>query len=317
MSRRLCLHTIAALLALSIGIAKADTFNTFSIGNSLTVDSNIQVLTDLGAAKGITVSAAQAIHSGVGLDFLWSNPTQLDTGTSYTTGLANTLNAVTLEPFISPLAGTTGDAARTVDFMNFAQTANPANVNTQFYIFARWSEQSTWNPAVMGTNQGYDHQWSTLYDPNDTTFGTTETGDYFNKLITAVRASQPTNMKPIELIPTGFVFDAIDKTLTNGGLTGLAAAGGMPALYRDNLHLSELGQFIASTTFYATILHENPIGMTPPSEFPGLDTQTVSDLEKIIWNTVTTTADTGVSVPEPTSLALLSIVAACAMRRRR
>ena len=322
MSRRFCLLSVAALLFAFVSTSSASNFTFFSVGNSLTVDSNIQAITDLAAADGINVTAAQHIHSGVGLDYMWNNPTDLTTGTSYTTGLANPLNAVTLEPFLGKLTdvntGTpptdSGDVNRTVDFMNFAKNANAANVNTQFYIFARWSEQSTWNPSFgAAAPGGYHNQWSTLYDP--TNLATTEAGDYFNQLITQVRAAQPQDMKPIELIPTGFVFDAIDQALSKGQLSGLAAAGGMPALYRDELHLSELGQFIATTTFYSTIFHEDPVGVTPPSEYPGLDATTVSDLESIIWNVVSTNPDTG--VPEPASLSLLAIGAACVLYRPR
>jgi hypothetical protein len=320
MSRRLCLHTIVALVVVSIGMAKADTFTTFSIGNSLTVDSNIQAMSDMAATKGITVSANQAIHGGVGLDFLWNNPTMLDTGTPYTTGLSTALNAVTLEPFLGglslPATGTpptdAGDVNRITDFMNFAATSNPANVNTQFYVFARWQEQSGWNPTFGGSG-GYAAQWNTPYNA---TTNNNQTGDYYAQLLTAVHTAQPQNMKPVELIPTGFVFAAIDQALNNGQLPAIAAAGGMPSLYRDELHLSELGQFIASTTFYSTIFHEDPTGMAPPTEFPGLDSTTVNQLESIIWN-VETTNSSLTGVPEPTSLALVSLIAVGALRRRR
>jgi hypothetical protein len=90
----------------------------------------------------------------------------------------------------------------------------------------------------------------------------------------------------------------------------------MQSLYRDELHLSELGQFIANTTFYSTILHENPTGMSPPTDFPGLDATTVGQLESIIWN-VETTNSSLTGVPEPTSLALVSLIAVGALRRRR
>jgi hypothetical protein len=46
----------------------------------------------------------------------------------------------------------------------------------------------------------------------------------------------------------------------------------------------------------------------PPADYPGLDPATVSELESIVWKTVTTTPGTGI-VPEPSSLILLASAA--------
>ena len=68
-----------------------------------------------------------------------------------------------MEPFFSPLTGSTGDSSRILDFMNYASRqddwphapgrqcwrpypGNPANANAQYYIFARWSQDSSWAP---------------------------------------------------------------------------------------------------------------------------------------------------------------------------
>ena len=103
----------------------------------------------------------------------------------------------------------------------------------------------------------------------------------FQKLLSSVRAAQPTDIKPIELIPVGHVFDAIDQRINAGGLPGLG--GSIANLYAPdtfgNLHLNLLGRFVATTTFYATIFAKDPEGMVPPSaDYPGLDPATVSEL---------------------------------------
>jgi hypothetical protein len=322
MSRPIGFFTIvAAFLFIGVAGAQASTFTFFSVGNSLTQDSSNQGLLDMATADGFTTSYSRQIHAGASLSTIWNTPNNFgktlfpNNGASYSTALALAQNVVTLEPFQSPLTGTgtipltalsgdIGDIDNTVNFMNFALANNAANVNTQFYIFARWTSTDAFAP-------GYDEAWNKTYDPNDSTFFTTQTADYFNKLITAVRAAQPQNMKPIELIPTGFVFDAIDKQLRAAGMDSTAITS---LLYQDDLHANELGSFIAEATFAATIFKTDPEGMAPPAEFPDLTAAQVAPYETTIWNVVNSTNFTG--VPEPTTLTLAGIVGLFAVRRR-
>ena len=149
-----------------------------------------------------------------------------------------------MEPFFSPLSGSTGDSARIFDLMNYASgkaspghtppgisvatnPGNPANANAQYYIFARWSQDSSWAPPPSnpplgspGHHSGYHEAWSKSYVSGDGG-NTTMTSDYFRKLLSSVRASQPTDIKPIELIPVGHVFDAIDQANQRRRIHGL------------------------------------------------------------------------------------------------
>lgn len=269
---------LVGLMLFCLSAARADIY-TYSIGNSLTVDSNVAGMAEMAASRGTTVHADRHIHAGVRLDYIWDHPyTTTETpyfAGSYPTALAGyTWNAVTVQPFYQYLNGVGGDADITVRFMNLARQGNPANVNTQFYIFARWPELGTFSPT-------YGDIWNSNYAGDNG--ATTATVDFNRQIIDKVRKLQPQDMPPIQLIPTGHVLAEIDRQIRSGDLTGVTS---IVDFYRDNTHLSVLGCFVASMTFYATIFDDNPLGLTPPTGFPAFDPSLVADLQTIIWNVV-------------------------------
>ena len=355
MNRTKCALSVVAFLAVNVAVTRADSngFAYFAVGNSLTQNSDFRVVDDIATLNGINVNTTTTgnnIRAGQGLDNLWRVHTGI-TGTPYTTALSNAYNAVTLEPYLGPGLvkpqtnpsipdqGDTGDINRAIDFMNYSTGAmnaippvvtpsgNAANVNAQFYIFARWTEQNAWDTAA--TPITYDAAWNKPYDPLDTSFFSTETASYFNSLIPAIRLAQPSNMKPIELIPTGFVLDAIDKQLRSepemSDDVGVDPINRLDTFFYggDELHATApYGELIATLTFYATLFHTSPVGVAlPPGDFTNLilsNAQTqfrINEFENIIWDTVQNTPFTG--VPEPTSLAIVGIAGLFVMRHRR
>jgi hypothetical protein len=342
----------------TIGTVQAATFRTYAIGNSLTVNATLNAMDDMAAQAGISSFSSDHIYLGQSLNTIWNNPTHTDSPYGSSPGVTTwpnsagnfptafaapriTWNAIVMEPFFSPLAESTGDSPRILDFMNYASgktpghtppgvdpmtyPGKPGNADAQYYIFARWSQDSSWapppnNPPVgsPGHHSGYHEAWVKSYVRGDGG-NTTMTGDYFKKLLASVRAAQPTDIKPIELIPVGHVFDAIDQRINAGGLPGLD--GSIANLYAPdsfgNLHLNTLGRFVATTTFYSTIFAKDPNGMVPPpADYPGLDPATVSELQSIIWHVVTATPGTGV-VQEPSSKTLLAFAPLLLLCRRR
>jgi hypothetical protein len=282
----------SVLLGLSASrcVAQSNTLASYHIGNSLTVDSNIVSMGDMASQRGKTAVADWHILTGSTLPNIYANPNTTNLG-QYFAGpfpqaLTNyTWNAITLEPFFSPLDGPDGDKTAILNFMNYAKTANAANGNAQFYIFSRWEQQS-----AMSGGLTYTQAWNLPYTQPESG-DTTTTADYFAQLTTAVRHAQPQDMKPILVIPTGHVFAALDEQIRAGQLPGLTS---ITDLYRDFIHLAPLGSFIASATFYATIYRDNPIGLTPWSGYPAFDPVLVNKIETTIWNVVSKMPDTGV-----------------------
>ncbi|HWP41330.1 MAG TPA: hypothetical protein VNL70_10430 [Tepidisphaeraceae bacterium] len=303
---------------LAVRPAGAATFYSFHIGNSLTVDSKPEALSPmLSWAQAGSASVDMHVRGGATLDYLWNNPTDRSLS-GYFAGpwpdaLRNyTWNAVSLEPFIKPIAGPDGDAQRIVDFMNYMKTANPANAQTQVYILARWPETGWFSPT-------YSDAWSRTYSgAAGGDVALTATASFFDQLLTAVRAAQPQDMKPVLLIPAGHVIAEIDRRARAGKLGMLT---NIAALYRDYIHLGEVGSFVTATTIYATYFGQDPTGMPVPSQyFPNvsanLDAALVRGLQETVWSVVSSMPD-ATGVPEPVGLATMLLLGLMARRTRR
>lgn len=290
-SLRLVFWTV--LLCEATQSACAATFYSYHIGNSLTVDSlPLSAMVHMAAQRGISAAADWHVRSSVGLDYIWTHPSECSLNPTFAGLFPQALSqwtwdAVTLQANGSQLNGPGSDAARIDSFMSYALAMNPASADTQFYIFAKWVDQGAFQP-------GYLEAWHRPYSGQADS--TAITADYYSQLIASVRTIQPQNTRPVLLIPTGHVFAEIDRMIRNEELDGITS---ITQFYRDYVHLNDLGRFVASTTFYATIFRDNPEGLIPPPVFLPFDPATVAQLQAVIWRVVTTTPFTGVSVPEP------------------
>jgi hypothetical protein len=301
------------LIALSVLLFCANAAmgaNFYHIGNSLTVDALGYEY--LASQAGLPLSYGQHIRGGKSLPAIAAEPFVNDvsdpTYSNFGTALDGfTWDSVTLQPFYN---GTLGQDEATINAM-ITQTRNrPANANTAFYIYAAW-------PGRPNTGTFADN-WL-LPSTNDDTQGTILSRDYFDKLITRVRASQPAGSEPIRMIPVGEVVYELEKKILNDEIPGLTSAAD---LYRDDVHFNNVGHYIAAETFFAVLFKTDPRGASLPAlgfgaieDWPEITPAMASSIQDTVWDVVTHNSFT--AVPEPASLGLLAAAGAILIGRRR
>lgn len=107
---------------------------------------------------------------------------------------------------------------------------------------------------------------------------------------------------PIYLIPGGQVVAALARRLdAAGGLPGLPKLEG---LFRDNIHLNELGCYLIALTHYAVIYQRSPVGLPhqlnkpdgTPAEAPPEALAKI--MQEVVWEVVTSLPKTGLAPKE-------------------
>lgn len=280
-------------------------FYLYSIGNSLTVDSDSFGMAEVAAARGISIIPDRHMRGSASLLQLWENANSPHEPPVWAGPFPQAFtnyawDAVVLQPFNDPLEGPGNVITTIVNFMNLAKSSNPANLNTQFYIFARWPEQSVHVP-------NYETAWKEPYAHGDYP---SVSADYFEQLMAAIHLAQPAEMKPVKLVPTGWVFAEIDRQIRAGELTGYAS---ISEFYRDGIHLSPIGNHVASMTVFASVFGQDPTGLGLPVWYPPLNIEYLDELQGIVWDVVQTTT------PEPSmgSLFALLLTHGRAFRRKK
>jgi hypothetical protein len=236
-------------------------------------------------------------------------------------------SSVVLTPVDRHLGSDSDYGAR---FINLTRT-NPANLDTQFYVFSRWPRNEPSNvhlPKIAsGPHAGqldYNAQWLRPYQLNqwNSSFWTR---DYYQQLTDKLNADNPAVEPDVKLIPVGDVLFELNTQMRNGDF---AAFGFDDILdvYEDGAHFTNVGQFIVGTTFFATLYKEDPTGMPVPSQYgprngKPLDSTITPELAAMIqatvWQVVTTNPYSGVVIPEPVTASVVLMSGLLALRRVR
>ncbi len=307
---------IAVILAAMLVSPTLGSEAVYNIGNSLTWDSSPDGVAQLAAQRGYTLHVGYQINCSKTLDYIWNDPSGwcVQPASPYGThdnALPNyQWTAVTLQPFPDlnydgTLSDLSTDTARILDFIGNSQSDN-RNADTIFYIYASWPAQS------LGS---YHSVWTQdRLDQDDTP--TLQTSAYFDHLIQRVRNSTQAD---IRMIPVGYVLDELDQRLQAGELAGY---NGVAQWYRDDVHLNDMGRYVAGITSFATLYGQNPAGMTATSAYNGssFSQEFYSVAHDAVWDVVTSMHDV-TGVPEPGTVSLLAIAGLVCLgygwRRRR
>ncbi len=209
---------------------------------------------------------------------------------------------------------------------------NPDHVATErFYIYATW-------PKVEQVLEQEGEKTYAAYYEATYKGGVQPCADFYCRLIDRLNAKQADLKTPVRLIPAGHVLAALDKKIRAGTLAGIEAFydrnqkyyiqarrnnknpspfdpdhfqpdAGVLNFYADGVHMNDqphngrdsgtIGSYAAALTVYATLIGENPVGLTvDPYEMfdPRADAELIRTLQETVWEVVTRNRLTGVSV---------------------
>jgi hypothetical protein len=247
--------------ALRVSPAQAQedlSLRVYHIGNSVTNTLTYTALRDMADSDGREYLWGRHVISGAPLSWIWDHPDQgfkTDPYGRYPQALPQyEWDVLTLQPFERQIESDNGqgDLTNAKKFIDLALTRSP---NLQVYIYQRWPRRQ--GDAEEGYSLDYEAQWLKTYNEGEWD-GTTETRDYFARLIQALREEYPDSPKPALMIPVGDVMFELDRRIEAGDVPGINS---IQDLYFDSIHLNNIGAFLVGTTFYATMYQRDPRGI--------------------------------------------------------
>lgn len=305
------------------------TLSVYHVGNSVTDTINYNGLDALAESKGNTHNWGRSMIPGAPLAWTWNHPANTISEPPYgtfTNALPNyTWNTVTLQPFdrhkgtaADPVPTTPGTTVSENDipvvrgFINQA-LMNPANVDTQFYIYSRWPRR---DDDGAGGYQPFDFQakWDRTYTGGWD--GTNESRDYFQDLTDDLNAISLGLNKSLLMVPVGDVLYELDKRMEAGQVPGFTDITGF---YADGIHFNGHGSYVVGLTFYATLYKDTPVGLGVPTQYgTGISPEQAAVFQDAVWDVVAGHPYSGVAaVPEPASMGLMAGCLGLLVRRRR
>jgi hypothetical protein len=240
----------------------------------------------MAESKGHTQQWGRQMIPGAPLSWLWEHPNDGFKEEPY--GYPNNAfpnyewDAISLQPFDRQIYGSSGDSVMAGNFINLAKSRSP---DCTYYIYERWPRKPDDQPHTADV-------WAQLYDRTYTGGwdGSNESGDFNEKLVEVLRRAY-TDIKPVLMVPIGDVMYALNTMMKNGQISGYSSAWD---LYKDGIHLTGVGGYIAGVTFFATVYGEDPRGMAVPSEYGTISTSLTSTIQEVAWQVITSNEYTGV-----------------------
>jgi hypothetical protein len=322
-------------------IASGESRSVYFIGSSTIDQINYNGLKSIAQSRQHQHTWGRHMIPGASLDWIWNRgPDSNGDGVPgdysgftespyghYFTALPNfEWSNVVLTPVDRHLGSDSDYGAR---FINLART-NPANHDTQHYIFSRWPRNEPTNnnlPKIAsGPHAGqldYRAQWLRPYNLNQWN-NSYWTRDYYQRLTDKLNADLPGMSPPVRLVPVGDVLFALNDRMRAGEF----AAWGMDDIldiYEDGSHFTNVGQYIVGLTFYATMYADNPEGSAVPALYgprsgkpldKAISPELAAQLQKTVWQVVSTHSYAG--IPEPSGpIALVAVASLGLMRPRR
>lgn len=189
-------------------------------------------------------------------------------------------------------AETVASDAASIGTMLDEALKNPANAGARVYVYATW-------PPRPADGELLHDLWTT--DTSENPFGTF-TRDHFVDVLEAVRARDEPAARNAMMIPVGDVFDALEPMIRAGKIPRVTD---IRQLYHDmpgEIHLTNIGSFIASATWFAVVFGQDPTGLSVPVTLGPSSgwTLTIDDelrdiLQTLVWEVVRSHPHAGIA----------------------
>ncbi len=270
------------LVLLMLAQHSASAMSFYAIGNSLTNDTYPDAIPALAQDAGLALttgyhirgSASMTYMAGFPADVTLAKPSRHDVAL-----MAQGYDAIAFQPsFGFDSATYAGERTAMITVIERVLQAYPGR--TVFYIYAPW-------PGTGDTGGNFDAYWrqTTGIDLNGTW---KYTRSHFDGLLADLRAHFGSRAS-VRVIPVGDVMARIDRDARAGLIPGISD---MSMLYRDTLHMGEVGRFVAASTVLATLFQQQPASNAAQAIYQFNDgaamltPQLATQLESLIWSVV-------------------------------
>jgi hypothetical protein len=260
----------------------------YFIGNSVTDTINYRALAELAKSRSHGHVWGRHMIPGAPLQWIWQHPDQgfqQQPFGRYPTALKkHQWDALSLQPFDRHIMGDEGDIVMAKNFIGMALPESP---DVQVYVYARWPRKD------KDGSLDYGKKWLRKYTGGWD--GTNETKDYFERLTLELRKACPELKKPPLMIPVGHVMFALDKQMQSGEIEGYSD---ISQVYKDGIHLNNVGSYIVGCTFLSTLYKESPEGL-PSSPYGINDSKLTETIQDAVWEVVSIHELSGVENKQP------------------
>jgi len=259
----------------------------YHIGNSLT----FHVVSDprhrgFMSGHGVQYVAGYHVLWGQSLFTIWDKSDTPSAKTEkygvFKNALANfDWDVLTLQPWGSQFDGEKGDLAMARKYIELATARNP---DIQVYIYETWPFKDKEGKLDFAA------KWSRPF-PQPGNWDSLWNSTYCTRLVAQLNKDLPTLKKPVRLLPVGTVLAAIDQQIRSGSLPGVDK---FEQLYKDDIHLTPFGYYIARCTFYAVLRRQSPQGLPASASVKEVSDEAGKIIQDTVWRIVTSTDATGV-----------------------
>lgn len=256
-----------------------DPLKLYQIGNSHTWDSmprdGFPLLVE---QAGRTLVNGWHIECGQSLAYITGNPEEVcvppnEFGTWQTALVDHRWDAITLQTH------TSGSGIEEFEAIRIIASTLPATQSTRVLLYVNW-------PRING--RSFKDGWSIAYGSEDQTV--IQSFGYFAWLHKMMMDADLGNVS-VDYVPIGAVLAELDLRLRSGKVAGLNSADD---LYRDTLHMNNVGRYVASLTLLAVAynydvrqlgqppaIYNEPIG-----NFHELDIDLANYIQEVVWRVV-------------------------------